>query len=155
MAITFEILQEGGIRIKKIIGQTVGIVGGIVIGEAAVSAGIVSPVMVVVTALTAVASFTIPNYSIAIGFRALRLSFIVIAGILGIYGIILGFIMLSIHVVNLKSIGVPYSAPFSPKFPSDLKKLFIRPPVIALKERPAYVQPVDKEQLSTEGKDKT
>ncbi|WP_431026755.1 spore germination protein [Lysinibacillus sp. LZ02] len=151
MGVTFEILQEAGIRLPKLIGQTIGIVGGIVIGEAAVSAGIVSPVMVVVTALTAVASFTISNYSVAIGLRVLRLALIIIAGVFGIYGIILGYIMLNIHMVNLKSIGVPYSAPFSPKFPSDFKNLFIRPPVIALKERPSYIQPVDKQKINDGG----
>ncbi len=151
MAITFEILQEAGLRLPRLIGQTIGIVGGIVIGEAAVSAGIVSPVMVVATALTAVASFTIPNYSVAIGFRAMRIIFIILSGILGIYGIILGYIMLNIHLVNLKSIGVPYSSPFTPKFIGDIKNLFIRPPIMALKKRPSYLQPLDKTRINKGG----
>lgn len=149
MAITFEIIQEAGIRLPKLIGQTIGIVGGIVIGEAAVSAGIVSPVMVVVTALTAVASFTIPNYSVAIGFRALRIILIILSGILGIYGIILGYIMLNIHLVNLKSMGVPYSATFSPF--RDLVNMFIRPPIMALKERPSYLNTMDKDKINKGG----
>lgn len=155
MAITFEIMQEAGIRLPRLIGQTIGIVGGIVIGEAAVTAGIVSPFMVVVTALTAVASFTIPNYSVAIGFRALRIALIILSGILGIYGIIFGYIMLNIHLVNLKSIGIPYAASFSPKFVGDLKNVFIRPPIMALKLRPSYIKPMDQDKINKGGQNKT
>ncbi|MFJ8236120.1 spore germination protein [Ureibacillus sp. NPDC094379] len=143
MAITFEILQEAGIRLPKAIGATIGIVGGIVIGDVAVSAGIVGPAMVIVTSLTAIASFTTPNYSFATGLRVLRFALIAAASVLGLYGIILVFIMMCIHLVNLKSIGVPYTGPFAPYFLGDLKNILIRSPIMTLKKRPPSLEPRD------------
>lgn len=143
MALTFEILHEAGVRLPKIIAQTIGIVGGLVIGEAAVSAGIVSPIMVIVTALTAIASFCIPSYSVTITFRGLRFAFIIAAAILGLYGIILMYIIVNIHLVNLKSIGVPYTAPFAPFFGRDWVDLIIRAPITKLMKRPAYLKTLD------------
>ena len=138
MAITFELLQEAGIRLPKAIGSTVGIVGGIVIGEVAVSAGLVGPAAVIVTSLTGIASFTIPNYSMVIGVRILRFAFLFGAAILGLYGMILVFIMLVIHVVNLKSMGIPYTAPFAPYFLGSLKNILIRAPITTLTKRPIF-----------------
>lgn len=148
MAVTFEILQEAGIRLPKAIGQTVGIVGGIVIGDVAVSAGIVSPAMVIVTSLTAIASFTLPNYSVAVALRVMRFALILAASVLGMFGIILVFIMLCIHVVNLKSMGTPYSSQFAPHFLGDLKNILIRAPIMALKERPAYLRTEDEKKMN-------
>src|SRR5690606_34475551 len=136
MAVTFELLHEAGIRLPNVIGQTIGIVGGLVIGEAAVSAGIVSPVMVIVTALTAIASFSIPSYSMSIAFRSLRFAVLLAGGFLGLYGIILVFMMITIHLVNLKSIGMPYSTPLGPTFLKDLRDVLIRAPITRLKNRP-------------------
>ncbi|MFD1849605.1 spore germination protein [Oceanobacillus bengalensis] len=145
MAVTFEILHEAGVRLPKVIGQTIGIVGGLVIGEAAVSAGIVSPIMVIVTALTAIASFSVPSFSIALTFRILRFSIILAAAFLGLYGIILVYIMVNIHIVNLKSIGKPYSAPFAPTFTKDFKDLIIRAPITSITKRPYNLKPLDQE----------
>ena len=103
MVVTMELLQEAGARLPQTIGQTIGIVGGLVIGEAAVQAGIVSPIMVIVIALTAIANFAIPSYSVAISFRIVRFGFIFAAGAFGMYGIILVYIMINIHFVNLKA----------------------------------------------------
>lgn len=141
---TLELLREAGIRLPKPIGQTIGIVGGLVIGEAAVSAGIVSPIMVIVVAITAISSFTLPTYSFAISFRMIRFAVMLVAGLFGIYGIVLAFIMLSIHIVNLKSFGMPYSAPLSPMFVKDWKQLLIRGPVTELNSRPEMLEPTDK-----------
>ncbi|CDQ41680.1 MULTISPECIES: spore germination protein [Virgibacillus] len=152
MATTMELLREAGARLPKTIGQTIGIVGGLVIGEAAVSAGIVSPVMVIVVALTAVASFTIPQYSVAISFRLIRFGFMLAAAFLGLYGIILAYIMVNIHIVNLKSFGVPYSAPFAPTFFKDWNDLLLRVPVPMLNRRPKYLQPEDNKAGDREGK---
>lgn len=143
MAITMELLREAGARLPKAIGQTVGIVGGLVIGDAAVQAGIVSPVMVVVVALTAIASFTMPAYSVAISFRLVRFGFMFAAAALGLYGVILFYIMINIHIVNLKSIGVPYSTPFAPTFLKDWFDLVFRAPIPWLTKRPGYLQTND------------
>ncbi|WP_010651689.1 spore germination protein [Oceanobacillus massiliensis] len=149
MAVTFEILQEAGIRLPRVIGQTIGIVGGLVIGEAAVNAGIVSPIMVIVTALTAIAGFSIPSYSFALTFRALRFGIMLAASIFGLYGIILAYIMISIHIVNLKSVGIPYSTPFAPLFLAEWRDLVIRAPITKLTERPEYLKPEDKKAIDT------
>ncbi|WP_138419387.1 spore germination protein [Aquibacillus sediminis] len=143
MAITFEILHEAGVRLPKIIGATIGIVGGLVIGESAVSAGIVSPIMVIITALTAIASFTAPHYSMAISLRLLRFTFMIAAAFLGLYGIILVYIMVNIHIVNLKSVGIPYSVPFAPVIGKDWKDMIIRAPLMMLMKRPAYLNTKD------------
>src|SRR5690625_1230408 len=144
MIITMELLQEAGARLPQTIGQTVGIVGGLVIGEAAVQAGIVSPVMVIVVALTAIANFAIPSYSVAISFRIVRFGFMFAAAIFGLYGIILVYIMVNIHFVNLKSFGIPYSAPFAPFFSYDWNDVIIRSPIQTIKKRPGYMSTDDK-----------
>ncbi|WP_010529583.1 spore germination protein [Lentibacillus jeotgali] len=143
MGMTMELLREAGARLPTTIGNTIGIVGGLVIGEAAVQAGIVSPVMVIVVALTAIASFSIPAYSVAISFRLLRFAFMMAAAILGLYGIVLIYIMINIHIVNLKSIGVPYSAPFSPTFFRDWKDLVLRAPITMRPRRPSFLRTDD------------
>ncbi|MFC4559427.1 spore germination protein [Virgibacillus kekensis] len=151
MALTMELLREAGARLPKTIGQTIGIVGGLVIGEAAVSAGIVSPVMVVVVALTAISSFTIPSYSVAISFRLMRFGIMIAAAILGLYGIVLAYIMINIHIVNLKSVGVPYSAPFAPSFYKDWRNLVLRLPIPLLTNRPGYLKPEDSTSADKKG----
>ncbi|WP_163539924.1 spore germination protein [Gracilibacillus sp. YIM 98692] len=143
MAGTMELLREAGARLPKIIGQTIGIVGGLVIGEAAVQAGIVSPIMVIVVALNAIASFALPAYSIAIAFRIFLFGMMILSGFLGLYGIILGYIMINIHIVNLKSIGVPFSVPFAPTFYRDWNDLVLRTPIPLLTNRPKYMQTGD------------
>lgn len=143
MVITMELLQEAGVRLPTPIGQTIGIVGGLVIGEAAVQAGIVSPVMVIVIALTAIASFTTPTFSLGIALRILRFGFMLAAGLLGLYGVFLVYIMVNIHLVNLKSFGVPYTTPFAPTMLRDMKDLILRAPRLMLMKRPEYLQTED------------
>lgn len=155
MAITFEILHEAGVRLPNVVGQTIGIVGGLVIGEAAVSAGIVSPIMVVVTALTAIAAFSIPSHSVSLSFRMFRFIVILAGGSLGLYGIVLVYIMITIHLVNLKSIGIPYATPFAPTFFKDLKDVVIRAPITNLIHRPEHLKPLDDTSKDTSIKGKT
>nr|WP_245757895.1 spore germination protein [Alteribacillus iranensis] len=143
MVITMEFLREAGARLPQTIGQTIGIVGGLVIGDAAVQAGIVSPIMVIVIALTAIATFSIPLYSVAIAFRLIRFAIMIGAAIFGLYGIVLVYIMVNIHIVNLKSFGIPYSTPFAPTFKHDWKDLVIRAPLTTLVKRPSFLQTKD------------
>ncbi|QHT63756.1 spore germination protein [Paenibacillus lycopersici] len=140
---TLELLREAGIRLPKPIGQTIGIVGGLVIGEAAVAAGFVSPVMVIVVAVTAIASFLFPSYSFAIALRLLRFAIMLSAAFFGLYGIILAYIVINIHMVNLNSFGVPYTAPFAPFYKGDWIDLIVRSPATMLNERPVIVDPLD------------
>lgn len=149
MVATMELLQEAGIRLPRPIGQTVGIVGGLVIGEAAVSAGIVSPVMVIVVAMTAIASFAIPAYNMALAFRIVRFGIMVASAMFGLYGVVISFIVVCIHLSNLQSFGIPYLTPFAPELIKDWKDLILRAPIIALKKRPEMMQTNDKNRLKT------
>lgn len=137
MEVSIEILREASIRLPGLIGPTIGIVGALVIGEAAVSAGIVSPIMVIIVALTTIGSFATPSYSAAISFRMLRFPLMIAAAMFGLYGIMLVTIMIIIHLCSLKSFGVPYMAPFSPGRLRDIKDTFIRAPLYNMKTRPS------------------
>ncbi|MEH7123782.1 spore germination protein [Bacillus sp. JJ1773] len=143
MEATLELLREAGVRLPKPIGQTIGIVGGLVIGDAAVQAGIVSPIMIMVVAVTAISSFAIPSYSAGIAFRILRFGTMLAAGFFGLYGIVLVYIMISIHIARLTSFGIPYSAPYSPTFKDDWKDIVFRAPITLLTKRPQYLQTED------------
>lgn len=133
---TFELLREAGLRLPLPIGSTIGIVGGIVIGSAAVEAGIVSPIMVIIVAITAISSFSIPNYSLSVGFRMLRFVLMVLAGALGLYGIMLGVLLIFSHLVKLKSFGVPYMSPYVSFVGSDFKDTIVRVPSFLMGKRP-------------------
>lgn len=143
MEIAFEFLREAGARLPQSIGQTIGIVGGLIIGDAAVRANVTSPLMVIVVAITAVASFAIPSYSLGIGFRMLRFPTIFLAAALGMYGVVLSFILINIHMVTLKTFGVNYLAPFVPYRFKDWKDLMLRLPWKTMITRPVYTKPQD------------
>lgn len=136
MELVFEGLREAGIRLPKPVGSAVSIVGALVIGQAAVQAGIVSAPMVIVVATTGIASFAIPRYNFGTAFRLIRFVLLLLAGMFGLYGIVLGFIAITIHLVNLRSFGVPYFSPFSPQIFSGLKDVIIRVPKWAYNKRP-------------------
>jgi spore germination protein len=135
MEITIELLREAGIRLPRAIGQTIGIVGGLVIGDAAVRAGFVSPVMIIVVAITAIASFAIPSYSFSIALRMLRFSFMIAASIFGLYGIVISYILINIHLVGLRSFGSYYTSPFAPFNYKDWLDLLYRAPLSLLRSR--------------------
>lgn len=136
MEITFEALREAGLRLPKPIGSTVSIVGALVIGQAAVEAGIVSAPLVIVVATTGIASFMFPNYSLTGAIRLLRFFMIFFAAFLGFYGILLGVLFIMVHLVQLRSFGVPYMSPIAPLKINNLKDIFIRVPWWKMEERP-------------------
>jgi spore germination protein KA len=141
MEFSIEILREASVRLPGPIGPTIGIVGALVIGEAAVSAGIVSPIMVIIVALTTICSFASPSYSAAIALRMLRFPIMAAASVLGLYGIMVLIILIFIHLSALKSFGVPYLAPFAPSRPNDMKDTLIRSPLSWMKKRPKFFHP--------------
>jgi len=143
MELTIELLRESGARLPKPIGQTIGIVGGIVLGDAAIRAGITGPAMVLIVAITAIASFVIPSYSAAIGLRIIRFPLMLLGATLGLYGVMLGFIVINIHLVSLKSFGMNYMAPQAPIIPKDLKDFTFRLPGSMMKRRPIEYYPID------------
>ncbi len=128
MEIVFEALREAGLRLPKQVGAAVSIVGALVIGQAAVQAGLVSPLMVIVVAITGIASFMIPRYSEGVALRLIRFPIMMLAGTMGLYGLALGFIAIVIHLCKLRSFGVPYLSPIAPTIGRDMKDAFIRSP---------------------------
>ncbi|QCJ45108.1 spore germination protein [Bacillus sp. S3] len=139
MEVSFEILREAGLRMPKAIGQAVSIVGTLVIGSAAVDAGFVSAAMVIVVAITAIASFIVSNYELSIAIRMLRFPFMAIAASFGLFGIIVGLIALVLHMCSLRSFGVPYMAPFGPFIKEDQKDAIFRFPRWAMGTRPRLI----------------
>lgn len=139
-----ELLREAGARLPRPIGETVSIVGAIVMGEAAIRASLISPIVLIVVAMTAIASFSIPSYNLAIGFRMLRFPMIFLASVLGLYGVMLGFIVVNVHMVSLKSFGRVYLASFIPYRWQDFKDLILRAPLRTLRKRPELLQTQDK-----------
>ena len=139
MEITFEILREAGLRMPRAIGSAMSIVGAFVIGTAAVEAGFISAAMVIVVSITAISSFVSPSYDIAIAGRILRFIFMALAASFGLYGILIGFIALVLHVCSLSSFGVPYMTPLAPLNLTGLKDSIVRFPIWILLTRPPYI----------------
>lgn len=139
MEFFFEVLREAGIRLPLQVGQAVSIVGALVIGQAAVQAGLVSAAMVIVVAMTGIASFSIPAFNVAITFRLLRFVMIIAAGTLGFFGIIMVLMMILAHMASLESFGVPYLAPIAPGKVHELRDVFIRIPWWAKILRPRII----------------
>lgn len=136
MEVTFEALREAGVRLPKQIGAAVSIVGALVIGQAAVSAGIVSAPMVMVVAITGIASFMIPRYSAGIALRLLRFPIMLAAGVLGLLGVMIAVIAAIVHLCTLRSFGVPYLSPMGPMKGRDMKDVLMRAPWWMLNTRP-------------------
>ena len=136
---TFEILREAGIRMPRAVGQAVSIVGALVLGEAVVRAGIISPAMVIVVAITAISSFAIPSYNIAITARILRFLLMLSAAAFGFYGVILMTMVIVGHMNSLRSFGVPYLESIAPFKPSDQKDTFFRFPIWSMLKRPSLL----------------
>lgn len=136
MEITFEALREAGVRLPKQVGAAVSIVGALVIGQAAVQAGLVSAPMVIVVAITGVSSFMVPHYTQGIALRMLRFPIMFLAGSLGLLGIMLGGIAIVVHLCTLRSFGVPYLQPIAPMKASELKDALIRAPWWMMDTRP-------------------
>lgn len=148
MELTFEVLREAGVRMPRAVGQTVSIVGALVIGQAAVEAGLVSNVLVIVVAFTAIASFVSPIYNFSISTRLLRFILILCAAIYGLYGVLLFLIVMVIHLVSLRSFGIPYLAPIAPFKVKDQGDVFVRMPFWSNRKRPTYLytkSPIRKE----------
>ncbi|MCL6442579.1 MAG: spore germination protein [Alicyclobacillus sp.] len=143
MLCTFEALREAGTRLPRAVGQSVSIVGTLIVGDAAVRAGLVSPGMVIVVAGTGVASFSLPAYGFVNSSRIIQFAFVIAAGICGLVGIMVLGLILVTHLVSLRSFGVPYMAPIAPFSWHDMKDTFIRAPWFAMKRRPEQLEPLD------------
>lgn len=136
MIFFFELLREAGIRLPRPIGSAVSIVGALIIGDAAINANIASPTIVILVALTGIASFAIPQYSMAISLRILQLPLMILSAVLGGFGIMIGFLLIMLHLTSLRSLGQPYFSPLTPFRPKQLLDVFIRAPLKTLWKSP-------------------
>ncbi|WCN38279.1 spore germination protein [Aneurinibacillus uraniidurans] len=136
MEITFELLREAGIRMPRAVGTSISIVGALVLGQAAVQAGLISPAMVIVVSITAISSFIFPSFDIGISVRMLRFILMGLAASFGLYGMIVGIIAIILHLCSLRSFGVPYMKPFSPFVLADQKDNLLRVPWQKMRTRP-------------------
>lgn len=145
----FETLREAGLRLPRAIGQSVSIVGALIIGDAAVNANIVSPGMVIVVAAAGVASFTIPSQDLVNTNRILQFPFMIMASVLGVYGIVALGLVLVIHMLSLRSFGVPYMSPLAPFSWAEMRDVILRAPWWAMKKRPKFYEPVEVNRTSS------
>lgn len=147
MELSFELLREAGVRLPGTMGNTIGIVGGLIIGTAAVDAGLASPVVVIVVAFTALCSFAIPSEEFATAFRLLKYALILLGAWLGILGYLIGLLAILIHLSHLRSFGVPYLMPFVASDANQgvsRKDSILRLPLFMLKHRPVYAKESEK-----------
>ena len=128
MEVMFEIIREAGIRMPRAVGQALSIVGAIVLGQAAVDAGLISAAIVIVVSITGITNFVVPVYSFGMSQRLLRFTFLLLAGFMGLFGVLCGALFLTAHLVSLKSFGVPYMSPVSPAKGSSWKDVLFRAP---------------------------
>ena len=127
MEISFELIREAGLRVPSPIGPTIGIVGALVLGQAAVSASIVSPILIIIVAITAIASFAIPDFSFGFHLRLMRFIFIILGYVAGFFGIGIGLFIYVCILTSLKSFGVPFMAPYTPVTNIEQNGYFLDP----------------------------
>ena len=143
MELSFELIKEAGVRVPGPVGSTLGIVGGLILGQAAVSANIVSPIMIIVVAVCGIASFAIPSYSLSFSFRFTRFLYTAGAAIAGFLGIFTVFFINTMLIANTKSFGAPYAAPVAPRTRGNIASLRFDAPIWKKDERPDYLNPKD------------
>ncbi|MBL0388778.1 spore germination protein [Tumebacillus sp. ITR2] len=140
MEIAIELIREAGIRIPNVIGPTIGIVGALILGQAAVQAGVVSPLLVIVVSVTALAAFTMPNYNMSFAVRTLRFFMIALGAVWGFYGITLGVLILLMQWATIKSFGVPMMTHIAP-YKQASEDIILRGPVYQQEVRPGGIYP--------------
>lgn len=143
MELSFELLREAGVRLPGAMGNTIGIVGGLIIGQAAVEANLVSPIVVIVVAFTALSSFAIPNEELATAFRILKFYMIAMSAWLGLFGFLAASLSILIHLAGLKSFGIPYPMPYAGaelNHYQDERDSLIRYPLSMMRRRPIYTK---------------
>lgn len=143
LEISFELMREAGLRMPGPIGDMIEIVGGLIIGQAAVTANLISPIIVIIDALTALGSFSIPNEELSEAFRLLKYGMIFLCGFFGLYGFVVGWLLLLIHLAGLRSFGIPYLMPFAAVGKDGISRWtdgLLRAPMRRLNRRPVYAR---------------
>lgn len=143
MEISFELIREAGIRIPGPIGPTLGIIGALILGQAAVAASIVSPILIIIVAVTGIGSFAMPNFSLGLTFRLLRFAYIFLGGMAGFLGITVGLFIQGLFFASSKSFGVPITVPFAPKTSGAMDNELSRAPIWKQEMRADYLNTKD------------
>lgn len=146
MEFAFEVIREASIRAPGPIGSTLGIVGGLILGQAAVSARIVSPIMIIIVAVTGIGSFATSDYSLGWSYRILRLIFIILASVSGFFGIAVGIFVYSVLLSSQKSFGVPFLAPLAEGKNGGLRGSVLVNPIWKSEKRPDFLSPQSENQ---------
>ncbi|MED4267264.1 spore germination protein [Priestia megaterium] len=141
----FELFREAGVRLPKAVGQTVAVVGGLIVGDAAIRAGLTSPTMLVISSLTAVATFTLGNQALYGAVSLLRIGSIILSSVFGMFGFFVSVFLILGHLAKLKSFGIPYLSPVSPFVKGDFLKSFTKFPTAKQNERAKILHPLDKD----------
>ncbi|MBW5445670.1 spore germination protein [Cohnella sp. CFH 77786] len=140
MEITFEALREAGVRLPRPVGQTISIVGALVIGQAAVQAGIISAPIIIVVSMTGIASFLIPHAAMSQAVSMMRFPMVVLAGTFGLYGVSAGLLAILVHLTTLRSYGVPYLWPIAPFNRPGMMDVIVRSPWRYMHKRQQHIQ---------------
>ncbi len=143
MELIMELLREANLRLPKQIGSSISIVGTIVIGQAAVFAGVVSPLLVIIVALSSMASFAVADYTLMNPIRLLKFLMLFLSGMFGLFGFIMGLTIIVIKMASITSFGTPFTVPIAPFNYTDMKN-YIRSNVVLNKERPSFLNTKDK-----------
>ena len=143
MLFLFEVFHEAGIRLPKSVGQTITVVGGLIVGDSAIRAGITSPTMVVMVAVTIIATFTLVNQVLAGTTSIVRLYVLTLSSLLGMFGFFIALFSLVLHLATLECYGVPYLAPISPYVSRDVWEGLMRKPVRNMFRRPKVLRTQD------------
>lgn len=156
MELSFELIREAGLRVPSPLGSTVGIVGALVLGEAAVSASIVSPILIIIIAITAISSFAIPDFSLSFHLRISRFAYTLLGAFAGFLGIGIGIFIHLITLCSLKSFGVPYLSPYAP-LSSIRNQSYLLKPVWKRERRADFLntkKPVVQDKISMKWREK-
>lgn len=150
MELEFELLREAGVRLPGAIGHTIGIVGGLIIGQAAVSAKLISPMVVIIVAITSIACFAVPDYALTTAFRLLKYVVIIFSATLGLYGFLISLLLIMTHLVTLRSFNIPYLSPYVSgelNEYNDWKDTVFRLPLFMQNKRPIFAKEKQRRRL--------
>lgn len=157
MEVAFELIREAGVRIPGAMGNAIGIVGGLIVGSAAVDASLASPIIVIVVALTALCSFTIPNNEFSSSFRIVKYFLIIMSAVYGVFGYIMGHLFILVHLSGIKSFGFPYFGYVAASEDDDKERnrdFVFRMPYKYLTRRPVFARRSNRRRLKVKGRDR-
>jgi len=153
MEVIIQMVIEAGLRLPQQIGQTVGVVSGIILGQAAISAKLASPIVILIISISIICTYALPSASLVLTVRLVRLPIMLLASIFGLFGIAFGWVIIQAHLIGMESMGVPYFGPLAPMRYADLKDSFIRTFMKKMNQRPVSIPMQDRKRQGNDGKE--